>query len=132
MSSAGSSAWDFDFLLPGALGKLAVLCHQAHQAGSKAASFSWGPGTHGGRSQPRAAQADFPARRTAGRHSMAVRSTSDGRSADDRPDAVVASTPMAASAPESRIAPVIAAAAGTDTSLYAGKASSAPGRRGVR
>jgi hypothetical protein len=57
-------------------------------------------GTHGGWSRPRAAQADFPASRTVGRHSMAVRSASDGRSAADRPDTVAASTPMAASAPE--------------------------------
>jgi len=65
-------------------------------------------GTHGGWSQPRAAQADFPARRPAGRHSMAVRSASDGRSADDRPDAVAASTPMAASAPEVQAAALVA------------------------
>jgi hypothetical protein len=57
-------------------------------------------GTRGGWSQPRAAQADFQARRTAGRHSMAVGSASDGRAADYRPDAVAASTPMAASARE--------------------------------
>jgi DNA-binding PadR family transcriptional regulator len=50
MPSTGSSAWDFDFLLPGALGKLAVLCHQAQKAGTKAA-FSWGQSTHGGGSR---------------------------------------------------------------------------------
>jgi len=57
-------------------------------------------GTRGGWSQPRAAQADSQARRTAGRHSMAVRSASDGRAADGRPGAVAASAPMAASARE--------------------------------
>jgi DNA-binding PadR family transcriptional regulator len=51
MPSTGSSAWDFDFLLPGALGKLAVLCHQAQKAGTKAA-FSWGHSTQGGKSRP--------------------------------------------------------------------------------
>jgi DNA-binding PadR family transcriptional regulator len=56
MPSMGSSAWDFDFLLPGALGKLAVICHEAQRAGTKAAKAagaagSWGPGMHGGRSR---------------------------------------------------------------------------------
>ena len=50
MPSTGSSAWDFDFLLPGALGKLAVLCHHAQKASSKA-TFSWGPSAQGGRSR---------------------------------------------------------------------------------
>ena len=51
MPSTGSSAWDFDFLLPGALGKLAVLCHEAQKAGTKAA-FGWGHSTESRRSRP--------------------------------------------------------------------------------
>src|SRR5215470_10435004 len=51
MPSTGSSAWDFDFLLPGALGKLAVMCHEAQKASAKAA-FAWGHSTHGGKSRP--------------------------------------------------------------------------------
>jgi DNA-binding PadR family transcriptional regulator len=54
MSAAGGSAWDFDFLLPGALGRLAVLCHQAQRAGSRA-SAGWG--VHGG---GRGKQRSFP------------------------------------------------------------------------
>ena len=42
--------------------------------------------------QPPAAQADFQARRTTGRHSSAVRSAPDGRSATDRPVAVAGAT----------------------------------------
>ena len=51
MPSTGSSAWDFDFLLPGALGKLAVLCHEAQKAGTKAA-FGWGHSTESRKSRP--------------------------------------------------------------------------------
>ena len=42
--------------------------------------------------QPPAAQADFQARRTTGRHSSAVRSAPDGRSTADRPVAVAGAT----------------------------------------
>jgi len=47
---------------------------------------------YGGWSQPRAVQADFQARRTTGRHSVATRSAADGQSANGWPDAVAAST----------------------------------------
>jgi hypothetical protein len=91
-------------------------------------------------SQPRAAQADFPARRTAGRHSMPVRSASDVRSTDDRPDAVAASTPTAASAPETVQAAALAASewfrsprsAGTPTGGGGGAAGAAPQTGGGR
>ena len=46
----------------------------------------------GGWSPPRAVQADFQARRTTGRHSVATRSAADGQSTTDWPDAVAAST----------------------------------------
>jgi signal transduction histidine kinase len=42
---------------------------------------------YGGWSQPLAAQADFQARWTTGRHSTAMRSATDGQSTNDRPDA---------------------------------------------
>ena len=42
----------------------------------------------GGWSPPRAVQADFQARRTTGRHSVATRSAADGQSTTDRPDAL--------------------------------------------
>ena len=53
---------------------------------------------YGGWSQPRAVavQADFQARRTTGRHSVATRSATDGQSANDRSDAVPASLPVCA------------------------------------
>jgi signal transduction histidine kinase len=51
---------------------------------------------HGGLSQPLAAQADFQARRTTGRHSVAMRSATDGQSTNDRPAAV---GPAAVAAP---------------------------------
>ena len=54
---------------------------------------------YGGWSQPPAAQADFQARRTAGRHSTAARSAPDGRFTNDRPTAFAASTSFAASTP---------------------------------
>jgi hypothetical protein len=41
-----------------------------------------------GYAQPLAAQADFQARRTTGRHSMAMRAATDGRSTNGQPDAV--------------------------------------------
>ena len=47
---------------------------------------------YGGWSQPRAVQADFQARRTTGRHSVATRSAADGPSVNGRADAVAAST----------------------------------------
>jgi signal transduction histidine kinase len=54
---------------------------------------------YGAWSQPRAVavQADFQARRTTGRHSVAMRSATDGQSTNDRPDAVPTSTQAGAS-----------------------------------
>jgi signal transduction histidine kinase len=75
-------------------------------------------GPHGGWSQPRTAQADFQARRTAGRHSTAVRSASDGRPANDRPDAVAASTPIGAGTPDAASARETAQAAALPTSNW--------------
>jgi signal transduction histidine kinase len=66
-------------------------------------------GPHGGWSQPHAVQAGFQAMRTAGRHSMAARSASDGRPANGRPDAVGASPPVGASAGETAQAAALAA-----------------------
>ena len=51
--------------------------------------------------QPPAAQADFQARRTTGRHSSAVRSAPDGRSTTDRPVAVAGATHIGVGARES-------------------------------
>ncbi len=55
---------------------------------------------YGGWSQPPAAQADFQARRTTGRHSSAVRSAPDGRFATDRPVAGIAATHIGVGARE--------------------------------
>jgi hypothetical protein len=49
------------------------------------------PRAFGGWSQPVAGQADFQARQTAGRHSIAMRSATAGPSSDDWPGAVTAS-----------------------------------------
>jgi signal transduction histidine kinase len=51
---------------------------------------------YGGRPQPPAAQADFQAGRTAGRHSSVVRAAPDGRSTNDRPGAVTTATHIGA------------------------------------
>jgi signal transduction histidine kinase len=51
---------------------------------------------YGGWSPPRAAQADLQARRTTGRHSVAMHSAVDGQSTNDRPDAVAVSAPVGA------------------------------------
>ena len=59
-----------------------------------------GTRAYGGWSPPRAAQADFQARRTTGRHSVAMRSAADSQSTNDRPDAVAASTQVGAGARE--------------------------------
>jgi signal transduction histidine kinase len=51
---------------------------------------------YGDWSQPPAAQADFQARQTIGRHSSALRSARAGQSTNDRPDAVAASMQIGA------------------------------------
>ena len=55
---------------------------------------------YGGWSQPPAAQADFQARRTTGRHSSAVRPAPDARSTADRPVAVTVATQIGVGAHE--------------------------------
>ncbi len=52
----------------------------------------------GGWSPPRAVQADFQARRTTGRHSVATLSAADGQAATDRPDALAVAAQAGVSA----------------------------------
>ncbi len=60
--------------------------------------------------QPPAAQADFQAKRTTGRHSSAVRSVPDGRSGTDRPVAVAGATHISVGARAS-VQPAVATSA---------------------
>jgi len=77
--------------------------------------------------QPPAAQADFQARRTTGRHSSAVRSAPDGRSTTDRPVAVAGATQNGVGARE----PVQAAATSSWFSSQRPSATPAAGNGGT-
>ena len=92
---------------------------------------------YGGWPKPPAAQPDFQARRTAGRHSSAARSAPDDRSTNDWSAVAAASTPIGASTPIAASTPigagpretVQAADSATSSWFHSRRASATPAAR---